>query len=206
MYIKNKLIKENLKKIKFYNKIKNKNHIIYLYIKSYLKSKRLGNSKTKERSEIKGSTRKILKQKGTGNSRKGDIKNPIFKGGGRVFGPKKRNYKIKINKNVKILAKKIILSKKIIENKVIIIKKLILKSFKTKNIINFFNKKKIDIKKKNLIIIQEENKNLFFSTKNLKNIKINNFLNINYFQVLYSDYIILIGKDIEKLIVDFLNK
>ncbi|MDH3005133.1 MAG: 50S ribosomal protein L4 [Candidatus Shikimatogenerans sp. JK-2022] len=202
-----KLIKKNFFLLKKINKVKNKNHIIYLYIKSYLNSQRLGNSKTKERSEIKGSTRKILKQKGTGNARKGDIKNPIFKGGGRVFGPKKRNYKIKINKNIKKKIQKILISDKILENKVNFIKKFNFISFKTKDLILYLNKKKIEYKiYKYLIITDKIYKNLLIASNNIKNILINYKNNINYFYVLISDYIIFIGKEIDQYILNKLMK
>ncbi|MDH3004721.1 MAG: 50S ribosomal protein L4 [Candidatus Shikimatogenerans sp. JK-2022] len=205
-----KNIENNLKKLKkINNEIKNKDHIIYLYIKTYLNAQRLGNSKTKERSEIKGSTRKILKQKGTGNARKGDIKNPIFRGGGRVFGPKKRDYKIKINKKIKLKLQKILIIKKILKNKVFFLKTFDLNILKTKNLLKYFNKLNLDVKnkkKKYLIITDKIYNNLLITSKNIKNIIINNKKNINYFNVLYSDYIIFIGKNIDKYIIKKIDK
>ncbi|WGH25016.1 MAG: 50S ribosomal protein L4 [Candidatus Shikimatogenerans bostrichidophilus] len=199
--------KNEIKKkiILLYSKIKNKNHLIYLYVKSYLNSQRKGNSKTKERSEVKGSTRKITKQKGLGNARKGDIKNPIFKGGGRIFGPRKRDYKIKINKNIKKKVKKILIIDKILNNKIYIINKFKYLSYKTKKIILYFMSKNINIKNKNikyLIITDNIYKNLLMSINNLNNILINYKKNINYFNVLKSDYIIFVGKKIEKYIIN----
>ncbi|WGH25388.1 MAG: 50S ribosomal protein L4 [Candidatus Shikimatogenerans bostrichidophilus] len=199
------LIKKNLFLLKKRNKEKNKNHIIYLYVKSYLHSQRLGNSKTKERSEIKGSTRKILKQKGTGNARKGDIKNPIFRGGGRVFGPKKRNYKIKINKTIKQKVQKILISDKILHNKAFFLKKFNFLSLKTKDLILYFKKKRIKLNYKiykYLIITDKIYKNLLISSNNIKNIIINYKKNINFFYVLISDYIIFIGDKIDKYILN----
>ncbi|WGH27653.1 MAG: 50S ribosomal protein L4 [Candidatus Shikimatogenerans bostrichidophilus] len=201
--------KKKFNYIKKINDYKNYNHIIYLYVKSYLNSKRLGNSKTKERSEIKGSTKKIQKQKGTGNSRKGDIKNPLFKGGGRVFGPKKRNYKIKINKNIFKNIKKILFCKKIFKKKIFLLKKFKFLSHKTKYFINFFLKKKIKInnkKKKFLILTDKIYKNLLISSKNLKNININWINNINLYKILISDYIILIGNNIDEYILNIIKK
>ncbi|MDH3004564.1 MAG: 50S ribosomal protein L4 [Candidatus Shikimatogenerans sp. JK-2022] len=204
------LIKKNIKLFKKYNNNKN-NHIVYLYIKSYLNSQRKGNSKTKERSEIKGSTRKILKQKGTGNARKGDIKNPIFRGGGRIFGPKKRNYKIKINKTIKNKVYKILISQKILNNNVYFFKKNEYNSYKTKDLISFLKNKKINInnKKKRILILTDKiYKNLLISSKNIKNILINYKNNINYFNILISDYIILIGENLDKYLIKkiFKNK
>ncbi|MDH3004208.1 MAG: 50S ribosomal protein L4 [Candidatus Shikimatogenerans sp. JK-2022] len=200
----NEFIKKNLILLKKNNNINNKNHIIYLYIKGYLNSQRLGNSKTKERSEIRGSTKKILKQKGTGNARKGDIKNPIFRGGGRIFGPRKRNYKIKINKNIKKKVYKILINDKILNNKVYFIKKFNFISNKTKELISYFLKNKIKIKYKKykyLIITDKIYKNLLISSNNISNILINYKNNINYFNVLISDYIIFIGDKIDKFII-----
>ncbi|WGH26110.1 MAG: 50S ribosomal protein L4 [Candidatus Shikimatogenerans bostrichidophilus] len=211
MKIKNnysKIIKKNIKIFKKFNNIKNKDHIIYLYIKSYLNNKRKNNSKTKERSEVKGSTRKINKQKGTGNSRKGDIKNPLFRGGGRVFGPKKRNYKLKINKKIYKIVKKILISNKILNNKVFFIKNFYFLSHKTKYFIKYFNFLNIKIinNKKYLIITDRIYEKLLISSKNIKNVNINNINQINLYKFLFSDYIIFIGNDIDKYIINIIKK
>ncbi|WOX79277.1 50S ribosomal protein L4 [Candidatus Shikimatogenerans bostrichidophilus] len=201
--IKNNNIKKNIKLINKYNMFKNKEHIINLYVKKYLNSKRKNTSKTKERSEIKGSTRKIQKQKGTGNARKGDIKNPIFRGGGRIFGPKNnRNYKKKINKKVYKIVKKILLCNKIINKKVFILNKIKFYSHKTKYFINYFKKFKIKInnKIKYLIITDKIYKKLLIASKNIKNVKINNIKQINIYNILISDYIIFINKKINNII------
>ncbi|WGH26644.1 MAG: 50S ribosomal protein L4 [Candidatus Shikimatogenerans bostrichidophilus] len=201
--------KKNINYFKKINNFKNNNHIIYLYVKSYLNAKRLGNSKTKERSEVKGSTRKIQKQKGTGNARKGDIKNPLFKGGGRVFGPKKRNYKIKINKKIYKYIKKILFCNKILNNKIFFLKKFNFLSHKTKYFINFFLKKKIKInnKKKKILIITDKIYNkLLLASRNLKNININWINNINLYKLLISDYVIIIGNNIHIYIYNIIKK
>ncbi|WOX79145.1 50S ribosomal protein L4 [Candidatus Shikimatogenerans bostrichidophilus] len=201
--INNNKIKKNINIINKYNMFKNKEHIIYLYVKKYLNSKRKNTSKTKERSEIKGSTRKLQKQKGTGKARKGDIKNPIFRGGGRIFGPKNnRNYKNKINKKVYKIVKKILLCNKIINKKVFRLKKIKFYSHKTKYFINYFKKLKIKInnKKKYLIITDKKYKNLLISSKNIKTVTINNIKQINIYKILISDYIIFINKKIKNII------
>ncbi|WGH24649.1 MAG: 50S ribosomal protein L4 [Candidatus Shikimatogenerans bostrichidophilus] len=195
---------ENLK----LNKLKNidtYNHLIYLYVKTYLNSQRKGNSKTKERGEIKGSTRKIIKQKGTGNSRKGSIKNPLFKGGGRIFGPRKRKYKIKLNKNIKNKVYKILIIDKILNKRVIYFKKININTYKTKDLILFFNNKKkfINFKKNKFLIITDKiNNKLLFSSRNIKNINVYTYKNINYFNFFLSDYIIFVGKKFKKFIIN----
>ncbi|BDT61506.1 MAG: hypothetical protein RDO_0340 [Flavobacteriales endosymbiont of Rhyzopertha dominica] len=201
----NKIIKKNIENIKKYIKYKNNNHIIYLYVKRYLNNKRLNNSKTKERGEVKGSRRKIQKQKGTGNSRKGDIKNPIFKGGGRIFGPNNnRNYKIKINKKLFLRVKKILLFKKILDKKIYYINSKIFKykKNKTKYFIEYFKNLNFKIKeyKKYLIITYKVYKRLILSSRNIKNIKINLIKNINIYNILISDYIIIIDKKINNIL------
>ncbi|WGH25754.1 MAG: 50S ribosomal protein L4 [Candidatus Shikimatogenerans bostrichidophilus] len=202
------VIIENIKIFKKNKNYKNKNHLIYLYVKSYLNSKRFGNSKTKERSEIKGSTKKILKQKGSGSSRKGDIKNPIFRGGARVFGPKKRNYKIKVNKKIYKKIRNILISEKILNNKVFFIKNFEFLSFKTKYFLNFFKKLNINIKSKNkfLIITDKIYQNLLFSSRNIKNVNINYIVNLNLFNILIANYIIFIGNNIDKHIINIFLK
>ena len=109
-------------------------HAVYLDVKQFLANQRQGNAKTKERSEIKGSTRKIKKQKGTGTARAGSIKNPLFRGGGRVFGPRPRNYGFKLNKKVKSLARKSALTYKAKEEGIMVMEELLLKSPKTKDL------------------------------------------------------------------------
>ncbi|MDH3003707.1 MAG: 50S ribosomal protein L4, partial [Candidatus Shikimatogenerans sp. JK-2022] len=177
--IKNNIINNNIKYFKNFTILKNKDHLIYLYVKNYLSSKRLGLSKNKNRSEVKGSTRKISKQKGTGSSRKGDIKNPLFRGGGKIFGPKKRNYKLKLNKKIYKIVKKIIISEKIINNKFYIIKNFYFLSHKTKYFIKYFKYLNINFlnKYKYLIITDKIYDKLLISSNNLINVKVNNINN-----------------------------
>ena len=146
-------------------------HAIYLDVKQYMAANRQGTHKSKERGEVRGSTRKIKKQKGTGTARAGSIKSPLFRGGGRVFGPRPRNYDFKLNKKVKQLARKSALSYKIRENKILVIENLNFEVPKTKEIIDLKNNLKIN-NKKSIFILSEENKNIYLSSRNLKNTKV----------------------------------
>jgi len=143
-------------------------HAIYLDVKQHLANKRQGTHSTKERSYITGSTRKIKKQKGTGTARAGSIKNPIFRGGGRVFGPLPRDYKQKINKKVKILARKSALSIKAKEKAIKVLDKFDLDKPYTKDYLKVLEVFGI-IDKKSLVVLGESNKNVYLSSRNLKN-------------------------------------
>ena len=146
-------------------------HAIYLDVKQYLANKRQGTNSTKQRSFIKGSTKKIKKQKGTGTARAGNIKNPLFRGGGRVFGPLPRDYKQKVNKKVKNLARKSALSLKAKENAIKVIDKFDLKKPHTKDFLNVLKIFGLN-EKKSLVVIGESNKNVYLSSRNLKNSKV----------------------------------
>ena len=146
-------------------------HAIYLDVKQHLANKRQGTNSTKQRSFIKGSTRKIKKQKGTGTARAGSIKNPIFRGGGRVFGPLPRDYKQKVNKKVKNLARKSALSIKAKENAIKVLDKFDLKKPQTKDYINILKVLGLN-DKKSLVVLGESNKNVYLSSRNLKNSKV----------------------------------
>jgi len=146
-------------------------HAIYLDVKQHLANKRQGTNSTKQRSFIKGSTKKIKKQKGTGTARAGNIKNPLFRGGGRVFGPLPRDYKQKVNKKVKNLARKSALSLKAKENAIKVIDKFDLKKPHTKDFLNVLKIFGLN-DKKSLVVIGESNKNVYLSSRNLKNSKV----------------------------------
>ena len=146
-------------------------HAIYLDVKQHLANKRQGTNSTKQRSFIKGSTRKIKKQKGTGTARAGNIKNPIFRGGGRVFGPLPRDYKQKVNKKVKNLARKSALSIKAKENAIKVLDKFDLKKPQTKGFSNILKVFGLN-DKKSLVVLGESNKNVYLSSRNLKNSKV----------------------------------
>ena len=154
------------------------NHAIYLDVKSYLANKRQGTHKTKQRADIKGSTRKIKKQKGTGTARAGSIKNPLFRGGGRIFGPTPRDYSQKVNKKVKRLARKSALSIKAKEKSIFIIEDFQMEKPSTKEFIKMLSALGL-AGKKNLLVLEELNKNVYLSSRNLKNsnVVINSELN-----------------------------
>ncbi len=151
--------------------IKPNDHAIYLDVKSHLANRRQGTHKSKERSEIKGSTRKIKKQKGTGTARAGSIKNPIFRGGGRVFGPSPRDYSQKINKKVKRLARKSALSIKAKQKSIVVLEDFKLDKPQTKDFINILESLGL-AEKKSLLVLAELNKNVYLSSRNLKNSKV----------------------------------
>ena len=144
------------------------NHAIYLDVKSYLANKRQGTHKTKQRADIKGSTRKIKKQKGTGTARAGSIKNPLFRGGGRIFGPTPRDYSQKVNKKVKRLARKSALSIKAKEKSIFIVEDFQMEKPSTKEFIKMLSALGL-AGKKNLLVLEELNKNVYLSSRNLKN-------------------------------------
>ncbi|WP_420574693.1 50S ribosomal protein L4 [Kordia sp.] len=142
-------------------------HAVYLDVKQYLANQRQGTHKAKERAEIAGSTRKIKKQKGTGTARAGSIKNPLFKGGGRVFGPRPRSYSQKLNKNVKRLARKSALTLKAKSESIIVIEDFNFDAPKTKNFINVLKALGLD-SKKSLFVLGDSNNNVYLSSRNLK--------------------------------------
>ena len=173
--------KKTSKKIKLDNSVfgvEPNTHAIYLDVKSYLANKRQGTHKTKQRSDIKGSTRKIKKQKGTGTARAGSIKNPIFRGGGRIFGPIPRDYSQKVNKKVKRLARKSALSIKAKEKSILIVEDFQMEKPSTKEFIKMLSALGLS-GKKNLFVLEELNKNVYLSSRNLKNsnVVINSELN-----------------------------
>ena len=143
------------------------NHAVYLDVKQYLANQRQGTHKSKERAEVAGSTRKIKKQKGTGTARAGSIKSGVFKGGGRMFGPRPRNYSFKLNKNLKRLARKSALSLKVKESSLIVLEDFTFETPNTKNFINVLKALGLD-NKKSLFVLGDSNKNVYLSSRNLK--------------------------------------
>ena len=142
------------------------NHAIYLDVKQYLAHQRQGTHKSKERAEIAGSTRKIKKQKGTGTARAGSIKSPVFRGGGRIFGPRPKDYTQKLNKNVKRLARKSALSIKASEQSIIVVEDFNLEAPKTKDFLQVLKSLGID-NKKSLVVLGDSNNNVYLSSRNL---------------------------------------
>lgn len=172
-------------------------HAIYLDVKQYLANQRQGTHKSKERAEVSGSTRKIKKQKGTGTARAGSIKSPIFRGGGRVFGPRPRNYSFKLNKKVKQLARKSALSYKAKDNNIIVLEEFNFEAPKTQALINIQNNLKIS-DKKSLIVLSEANKNIYLSSRNLKGIKVVTVSELTTYDILNASSLILIEGSLEK--------
>ncbi|MGX7591197.1 50S ribosomal protein L4 [Candidatus Karelsulcia muelleri] len=185
--------------------IKTKKHLIYLEIKRFLAAQRQGSHQTKGRSQIQGSNKKIQKQKGSGNARKGDIKNPLFVGGGRIFGPVKRKYNLKLNKKIKKIAIKILLYEKIINKKIKIIEPFVLKEISSNKLKKILKKLNI-LKNKILIISNKIDKNIYFSSRNFKNVKIINIRNgINSYDIAKAYYLIIKENSI-KYLENMLNK
>ena len=173
-------------------------HAVYLDVKQYLANQRQGNAKTKERAEIKGSTRKIKKQKGTGTARAGSIKNPLFRGGGTIFGPRPRNYEFKLNKNVKKLARKSALSNKCKSKSISIIDKIDLKSPKTKSFNNLLKAFGLE-DKKTLFVMDGVNKNVYLSARNLKKSEVVTDSEISTYKIVNAQHLVIEENVIEKL-------
>ena len=165
-------------------------HVLYLDVKQYLANQRQGTAKSKERSEMSGSTRKLGRQKGGGGARRGDINSPILVGGGRVFGPKPRDYRTKLNKKVKVLARKSALSYKAQENAIVVVEDFTLEAPKTKDFVNITKNLKVDGKKA-LVVLPESNKNVYLSARNLKESEVALASAINSYKVLNADVLVL---------------
>ncbi len=146
-------------------------HAIYLEVKHYMANQRQGTHKSKERGEVTGSRRKIKKQKGSGTARAGDIKNPLFKGGGRVFGPEPRDYSFKLNKKVRRLARVSALSYKAQAKSISVLNEINFDAPQTKQYVEMLKNLKLD-DKKTLFVVNEQNKNLYLSSRNLRGTKV----------------------------------
>lgn len=158
-------------------------HAIYLDVKQYMANQRQGTHKSKERSEIAGSTRKLGRQKGGGGARRGDIKSPVLVGGGRVFGPTPRDYSFKLNKKVKALARKSALSYKAKENAIVVVEDLNFEAPKTKDFVAMTKKLNVSDKKL-LVILSESNKNVYLSARNLQKANVQTVSGLNTYRVL----------------------
>lgn len=173
-------------------------HAIYLDVKQYLANQRQGTHKSKERAEIVGSTKKIKKQKGTGTARAGSIKSPLFRGGGRVFGPKPRNYSIDLNKKVKVLARKSALTYKANEKSISILEDFSFDSPKTKEYSTLLSTLKVDTKK-TLLVLGSDDKNIVLSSRNLGKAQVTTAEQINTYDLLNADSLILLEGSVEKI-------
>ena len=172
------------------------NHAVYLDVKQYLANQRQGTHKAKERAEITGSTRKIKKQKGTGTARAGSIKSPIFKGGGRIFGPRPRNYSFKLNKNLKRLARKSALSMKANDNLIMVVEDFSFDAPKTKNFIDVLNALGLE-GKKSLIVLGDSNKNVYLSSRNLKASEVVNASELSTYKILNANNLVFLEGSLE---------
>lgn len=179
-------------------------HVLYLDVKQYLGNQRQGTAKSKERSEHTGSTRKLGRQKGGGGARRGDINSPVLVGGGRVFGPKPRDYRTKLNKKVKVLARKSALSYKAQENAIVVVEDFTLEAPKTKDFINIAKNLKVDGKKA-LVVLSNADKNVYLSARNLQEVQIELAANLNTYEVLNADVLVLAEGSL-KTIDTILNK
>jgi len=171
-------------------------HAVYLDVKQHLANKRQGTHKAKERADIKGSTRKIKKQKGTGTARAGSIKSPIFRGGGRVFGPRPRNYSFKLNKGLKKLARKSALSMQAKDSNILVVEDFNFEAPKTKNFIAVLQGLGLE-NKKSLFVLGDLNNNVYLSSRNLKRTKTITNSGLSTYEVLNANKIILLESSLE---------
>lgn len=173
-------------------------HAIYLDVKLIMANQRQGTAKSKERSEVSGSTRKLGRQKGGGGARRGDINSPVLVGGGRVFGPVPRDYSFKLNKKVKSLARKSALSTKAAENAIVVIEDLNLETPSTKAFVNVVKNLQIDGKKL-LLVLNSQNKNVLLSARNLKNVNVMEAADLNTYAVMNSKTLVLSESAVESV-------
>ncbi len=165
-------------------------HVIYLAVKQYLANKRQGTHKAKERSEVSGSTRKLGRQKGGGGARRGDINSPLLTGGGRVFGPRPRDYRFKLNKKTKALARRSALTLKAADNEILVIEDFAFEAPKTKDFINIANNLKIS-GKKSTWVLADQNKNVYLSARNIEGVKIATASDLNTYVILDNKVLVL---------------
>ncbi|MCG2647312.1 50S ribosomal protein L4 [Alloprevotella tannerae] len=173
-------------------------HAIYLDVKQYLAAQRQGTAKSKERSEMSGSTRKLGRQKGGGGARRGDINSPVLVGGARVFGPRPRNYAFKLNKKLKALARRSALSYKAKENSIVVLEDFTMETPKTKAFVEILNNLKIS-EKKVLLVLPEANKNVFLSARNLEGAKLAIAKDINTYNVLDAGALVITERSLEDI-------
>ncbi|WP_289713349.1 50S ribosomal protein L4 [uncultured Muribaculum sp.] len=171
-------------------------HAIYLDVKQYLANQRQGTHKSKERSELSGSTRKLHKQKGGGGSRIGDINSPLLSGGARVFGPRPRDYRFKLNKKLKALARRSALTLKAADNQVLVIEDFTIDTPKTKDFLNITKNLKLDGRKV-LFVLKEGNKNVSLSARNIQGVKILTAADVNTYALLNNKAVVLAESSLE---------
>ena len=179
-------------------------HVLYLAVKQYLADQRQGTAKSKERSEHAGSTRKLGRQKGGGGARRGDINSPVLVGGGRVFGPKPRDYSFKLNKKVKVLARKSALSYKAQDNAIVVVEDFNLDAPKTKDFVNIAKNLNVDGKKV-LLVLPGVEKNVYLSARNLQKAEVMTAAQVNSYKVLNADVVVITENSL-KVIDEILTK
>jgi len=165
-------------------------HVIYLAVKQYLAAGRTGTHKVKTRAEVQGASRKLHKQKGTGGARKGNIRNPLYKGGGTIFGPKPHSYDFKLNRKVKDLAKLSALSYKAKENAIVVVEDITMDVPKTKTLIEVMKNLNLS-NKKSLFVLPEYNDNLYLSTRNVPNVASSLLADINTYEIMNADVLVI---------------
>ena len=173
-------------------------HVIYLDVKQYLANQRQGTAKSKERSELSGSTRKLGRQKGGGGARHGDINSPLLRGGARVFGPTPRDYSFKLNKKVKVLARKSALSYKAQENAIVVVEDFTMETPKTKEFVAIAKNLKID-GKKTLFLMADTNNNVYLSARNLQDSEVIEASKVNTYKVLNADVLVITEKSLQTI-------
>lgn len=173
-------------------------HAIYLDVKQYLANQRQGTHKSKQRNEIAGSTRKLYKQKGTGGARAGNIKSPLFNGGGRVFGPQPRDYSFKLNKKLKSVARKSALTYKAKDNNIVVLEDFSFDTIKTKNFVNLVSNLNV-ADQKTLLVLPAANNNVYLSSRNLKKAKVITAADLNTYDVLNAGKLLLTTEAVKKL-------
>ena len=179
-------------------------HVIYLAVKQYLATQRQGTHKSKERCEITGSTRKLIRQKGGGGARRGDIKSPVLRGGGRAFGPQPRDYWFKLNKKVKDLARKSALSYKAQENTIVVVEDFDFDTPKTKSFIDL--QKNLSVEgKKLLLILPSNNKNVYLSARNIQRVEVAAVSALNTYKVMNAN-VLVVTENALKLVDETFNK
>jgi large subunit ribosomal protein L4 len=178
--------------------IKPNDHAIYLDVKQFMANNRQGTHKSKQRSEISGSTRKLIRQKGGGGARRGDINSPLLVGGGRVFGPVPRDYSFKLNKKLKQLARKSALTYKAMDNAIVVVDTLDYEAPKTKNILALISNLKV-AEKKPLIILPEPNKNVYLSARNLQYVNVTTISELNTYKILNAKSLVFVQAALDGL-------
>lgn len=179
-------------------------HVIYLAVNQYLAAQRQGTHKSKERSEITGSTRKLIRQKGGGGARRGDIKSPLLRGGGRVFGPRPRDYWFKLNKKVKSLARKSALSYKAQQDAIVVVEDFDFEAPKTKEAVSLLNNLKISGKKV-LLVLPKVEKNVYLSARNIQRVDVMTASALNTYKVMNAN-VLVVTEDALKLVDETFNK